>query len=152
MTSLVVTDSTPLGLLAMRPGLPAADRCRAWLRAVEAGGAEVVIPEIAVYETRRELIRITSSSRLRRLDDLIALHRYLPITTEAMERAAEFWAIVRQQGRPTAAPDALDGDCILAAQAATLARPGDLVLIATSNVAHLARFPGVDARSWETIA
>jgi hypothetical protein len=49
---------------------------------------------------------------------------------------------------------ALDVDAILAAQALTMtiAGDGDEVLIATSNVGHLARFPGIDAREWETIA
>ena len=151
MSDLITLDAGPVGLLCQRPGLPIADRCRTWARDVESGGSRVIIPEIAVYETRRELIRIGSASGLRRLDELKVLFEYLPITTEAMDAAAALWAAVRQAGIPTAHPQALDGDCILAAQAVTLARPGDVVVIATSNVGHLARFPGVDARPWESI-
>ncbi len=45
--------------------------------------------------------------------------------------------------------EALDGDCILAAQALMAAGPTDTVTVATDNVAHLSRF--VDAQLWETI-
>jgi hypothetical protein len=56
-----------------------------------------------------------------------------------MLKAAEFWAQVRRQGRPTADDKALDGDVILAAQAAILGQMEDTVLIATTNVGHLRR-------------
>ncbi len=45
----------------------------------------------------------------------------------------------------------LDADAILAGQATTLGGAGDVVTVATSNVGHLARFPGLDARQWATI-
>lgn len=35
---------------------------------------------------------------------------------------------------------------------ATIGAPGDEVVIATTNVRHLSRFPGVDARTWSEIA
>jgi hypothetical protein len=65
--------------------------------------------------------------------------------------AAEFWASLRQAGVPTASPDALDADAILAGQAALLGQPGDTVTIATTNRAHLNRFPGIDARIWDQV-
>ena len=61
-----------------------------------------------------------------------------------MMRAAELWAAARRAGLPTAGPDALDGDCILAAQALLSVGPSDTVTVASDNVAHLSRF--VDAR------
>ena len=72
---------------------------------------------------------------------------YLAITTSAMRQAATFWAEARQQGRPTAADPALDGDVILAAQAATLGRVD--VIVATTNARHLSRF--VPAELWSDI-
>jgi hypothetical protein len=74
---------------------------------------------------------------------------YAPITTDVMLRAAELWAAARSAGLPTAGPDALDGGCILAAQAQLSVGPGDTVTVATDNVAHLSRF--IDAELWETI-
>jgi hypothetical protein len=52
--------------------------------------------------------------------------------------------------RTTVAPEALDGDCILGAQALRAVGPFDTVIVATDNVAHLSRF--VDAQLWETIS
>ena len=54
-----------------------------------------------------------------------------------MRLAAEFWSQVRRAGLPTADPQALDADCILAAQATLLGGPGDDIVIATTNVGHL---------------
>ena len=98
----------------------------------------VLIPEIADYEVRRELLRANKARGLARLDALAGLLEYLPLTTAAMRQAAVFWAQARQQGRPTADDKALDGDVILAAQAMTLGAAD--VVIATTNVGHLSRF------------
>ena len=111
-------------------------------------GARVIVPEIADYEVRRELIRARRTGGITRLDALIAQVDYLALTTRAMRQAATFWAEARQQGRPTAADPALDGDVILAAQAATLELTD--VVIATTNVRHLSRF--VPAALWFDIA
>jgi len=105
------------------------------------------VPEIADYEVRRELVRADKTQGIVRLDALIALIEYLPITTEVMRQAAQFWALARQQGKPTAADPAPDGDVILAAQAATLGAMD--VVIATTNVGHLSRF--VPAQLWHEI-
>jgi len=97
----------------------------------------VLVPEIADYEVRRELLRANKVRGLTRLDALATLLEYLPLTTVAMRQAAVFWAQARQQGRPTADDKALDGDVILAAQAMTLGATD--VVIATTNVGHLWR-------------
>jgi predicted nucleic acid-binding protein len=101
-------------------------------------GIRVIVPEIADYEVRRELLRAKKERGLSRLDALASRLEYLPITTAAMRRAAVFWAEARQQGQPTADDKALDGDVILAAQAMTLGVAD--VVIATTNVGHLSRF------------
>jgi hypothetical protein len=76
----------------------------------------------------------------------------LPVAmTDAIVGAAEFWAMVRESGIPTSSPDALDADAILAGQASLAGQPGDTVTIATTNLAHLNRFPGIDARVWDQI-
>jgi hypothetical protein len=129
-------------------------RCLNWVNPLSTTGATVVVPEIAHYEVRRELFRIRAVGSLRRLERYLARRSgliHLPPTTDAMIKAAEFWAFVRQTGVPTASPDALDADAILAGQAALAGQPGDAVTIATTNLAHLSRFPGIDAQTWDRI-
>jgi predicted nucleic acid-binding protein len=109
----------------------------------------VFVPEIADYEVRRKLIQIRATAGIRRLNQVKATLDYAPLTTDVMLLAADLWAAARSAGMPTAPPEALDGDCILAAQALIAAGPVDTVTVATDNVAHLSRF--VDARLWETI-
>lgn len=138
--------------MASKPhGKSDGDRCRAWMRVLDALGARIFLPEIADYEVRRELLRTKAWAGLSGLDRLRPLLDYDPITTQTMRLAADLWAVIRQSGKPTADPQALDADCILAAQALRLGNPGDVVSIATTNPVHLSRFAGVDARPWETI-
>jgi hypothetical protein len=154
MARLILLDSGPLGLVVRAPSKPQVVRCLAWLKAISATGATVVIPEIAHYEVRRELLRIRAVGSLRRLDyalDPGSGFKYLTLSTDAIIKAAEFWAFLRQSGIPTASPDALDADAILAGQVALAGQPGDTVTIATTNLAHLNRFPGIDARVWDQI-
>ena len=147
MSRTILLDSGPLGLATNPRGSEAATACSRWLHRVAVGGSTVMVPEIADYEVRRELIRAGRTKGIERLDALISEVEYLAITTATMRRAATFWAEARQQGRPTAADPALDGDVILAAQAATLGRAGTIVT--TTNVRHLTRF--VPAKLWTDI-
>jgi predicted nucleic acid-binding protein len=121
--------------------------CAAWLQDLLAGGVDVVVPEIADYEVRRELLRAEKTHGLARLNELAGALQYLPITSAAMRQAAAFWAQARKAGRPTAPDPALDADAILAGQAAAM--PAANVVIATTNVGHLSRF--VAAVQWHTI-
>ena len=144
MSRIIVLDSGPLGLVTNPGGSKEAAACGRWLLNAATGGAMVMVPEIADYEVRRELLRARRTAGIARLDALITHVEYLAITTSAMRQAATFWAEARQQGRPTAADPALDGDVILAAQAATLGQVD--VIVATTNARHLSRF--VPAELW----
>ncbi|MFT5193680.1 MAG: putative nucleic acid-binding protein [Cellvibrionaceae bacterium] len=135
---VVVLDTGPLGLLTNPKRSEMNRACNHWLQGVALAGTRIIVPEIADYELRRELLRANKSNGLKRLDALIQALDYLPITTEAMRQAAGFWAQARQQGQPTAGDNTLDGDMILAGQVATL-RENEIV-IATTNVGHLSRF------------
>jgi predicted nucleic acid-binding protein len=148
---IIALDSGPAWLLCLAPGKTEADRCRTWIAAIKATGARIVLPEVVDYETRRELLRSKATAGLRRLDTLRADVEYLPISTPAMAHAAELWADARNSGKVTAPPEALDGDCIVAAQAMEAAGPGVVPIVATTNAKHLIWFPGVDARDWKVI-
>jgi predicted nucleic acid-binding protein len=112
-----------------------------------ANGHRVILPELADYEIRRELIRAKKVNGLKRLDTLKATLEYLPISTGAMLKAAEFWAEACWRSSQTADDKALDGDVILAAQAVTLGEPD--AIVATTNVDHLSRFVAAD--EWPNI-
>ena len=138
MSRPVMLDTTPLGKLVN----PNADREIAdWYARLAQAKIRIIIPEIADYELRRELLRIRSVRALQRLDQLEAVHSYAPITTGVMRQAARWWAQARNRGRPTADPKELDGDVILAAQALEAG-----AIVATENVGHLSFF--VEAKHW----
>ncbi len=148
---LVILDTGTLGLLTHPRARPDALACRQWAHALLAVGTRVIVPGIADYELRRELIRARKTLGLRRLDAVRAGFEFDPITQVALDKAAELWAAVRNAGLTTAHPAALDGDAILAAQTILGADAGDVVTIATNNARHLSRVPGIDARHWSSI-
>ena len=149
MSLIVLLDAGPLGMITNPKSSPENEACKNWLASLAYNGVEVVIPEIADYEVRRELLRAGKDRGLGRLNALKAMLGYAPITTTVMLKAAEFWATARNVGRPSADDASLDADMILAAQAGALVRAGDETVIATTNVRHLALF--ASARMWREI-
>ena len=149
MDRVVVLDAGPLGLISNPRQTPLSYACSRWSQELVLAGVAITVPEIADYEVRRELLRANKRLGLSRLDAVIRVLDYRPIDTAAMRRAASFWAQARQQGQPTAAPAALDADVSLAGQVAGLMAEGNNVVVATTNVRHLARY--VPASRWQDI-
>jgi len=147
----IALDATPLGLLVQPFTSPNRDRCRKWLLNKVAGGSSILLPEIADYEVRRELVRAKKTNSLVSLNAFAGNPQitYLPITTQAMRLAAELWAQARNRGTPTAHPKALDADVILAAQVLSAGYNPTDFCIATWNVTHLAQF--APSEGWESI-
>jgi len=149
MSVVILLDAGPLSLVT-NPGASSETRaCNLWLEELILGGIQVKVPEIADYEVRRELLRADKVEGIKRLDALQKYIDYVPLTTQTMLKAAQFWAQVRKQGMPTADNKALDGDVILAAQAAMIKNEGHEVIIATTNVGHLSRL--ANAKEWRNI-
>lgn len=149
MSRIIILDSGPLGMVTNPQAKPPYLECQLWLDSLLQKGEMVILPEIADYEVRRELIRAGKERGIRKLDLFKNVLTYRPLTTEVMLLAAQLWAQARMRGRPTAEANALDGDVILAAQAILEASEGNQVVIATTNVGHLSQF--VDAREWRLI-
>lgn len=147
MSAAIVLDATPLGLLCHPRNPPHVASCRQWLANLDAAGRRILVPEIADYEIRRELLRLGSHNALINLDVLSSKLEYLPISTPAMRIAAEMWAKARSSGQPTASHLAIDADVILAAQAHSMKTPA---IVATGNPKHLTQF--VSAELWSKIA
>jgi predicted nucleic acid-binding protein len=124
MSRLIILDSGPLGMVTNPKAKDDTLACQEWLKALLQRGERVIIPEIADYEVRRELIRAGLLRSIRRLDALKQTLEYVPLQTDTMLLAAKLWAEARQSGQPTADPKALDGDVILSAQARLLCNQG----------------------------
>jgi len=150
MSKHILLDSGPLGIFSNHGKSQIISDCRAWAAKHQQQGNVLVVPEIADYEVRRELLRAGKSIGIERLDLIKSTFAYLPLTTAVMLRAAQFWAQARKSGRPMAVDAALDADVILSAQAAILIDEGSAVVIASSNPRHLSMF--VPAAEWQTIS
>ncbi len=126
------------------------DLCHQWIVDCELAGHQVLIPAIAYYETLRELERRQATSQIERLKRFcLQPHRFIPLKREHLETAAQLWGQSRRKGLPTAHPQALDGDVILAAQTLSLGVPRDELIVATTNLVHLSQF--VPADLWTNI-
>lgn len=148
MSRAILLDTSVLSLVSNPKSSPLVAACRQWAETLVKRGNRVMIPEIADYELRRELLRARKIRGIAKLDSLSPPLVYLPITTIAMRQAAAFWAQARQKGQPTAADNTIDCDMILAAQAVTLGTP--YFIIATTNIKHLSPF--VPADLWQNIS
>lgn len=150
MSRIILLDSGPLGLITNPSASEENRECNVWIQTRLREGDRVMVPAISDYEIRRELLRAGKTKGLARLDGLKSVVGYIPLTSEALLQAAEFWAQARRSGKPTASDSALDGDVILCAQAAEITRLGHETVIATTNVKHLEIF--ADARLWREIS
>ena len=141
MPEKIILDATPLGKIAHpSPSI----EIKQWLDQHIAGETILIVPEIADYEVRRNLILSKLDRSLARLDVLKRTLVFLPITSAMMLKAAELWADARRVGRSTADPKELDAGAILAAQAIEAG-----AIVATENVGHLGRY--VVAKHWRDI-
>lgn len=137
----LLIDTSILGQLC-HPAQEIARPVLDWIESILLSGASdrVYLPEVCDYELRRKLLHLIAKGQsthksIQRLDELGKLLEYLPLDTAMMRKAAEFWSDARLRGQPTAKENSLDGDVILAAQAASIA--GTIV---TTNRKHLSQF------------
>ncbi|NEP91225.1 MAG: type II toxin-antitoxin system VapC family toxin [Okeania sp. SIO2C2] len=155
---IVILDSGVLGLLASpvknisQAKYSEISQCNEWLYELLAKSRYVVTSQISDYEVRRELIRIKSEG-LEILDSLKDVVDFLPLTTEVMNKAAEFWAKARQNNIPTTDNKNIDADMIISAQWNILCQeaPGRGIYVATTNIKHLKIFVEEYAQNWRDI-
>lgn len=145
----IVLDTGPLGFLTHPNATTDSIECCKWFQARSLAGDIFFIPEICDYELRRSLIRINSTNSLAKLDQLSAVVPCLPISTDAMKRAAQIWADMRNAGTPLAPDGALDGDVILAAQVLIAEQSFGPMTVATTNTKHLDLL--VTAKMWRDV-
>ena len=142
-TRPVILDSGPLGQLC-NPRPQRHLEIKLWLATLCALELPVIVPAIVDYEVRRNLVLEGLTASLELLDELNARVTVLAPSAGVYQAAAGIWAHARRHGRATSHPLDLDVDVIVAALAIETG-----AVVATDNVAHLARF--VDARPWSAI-
>jgi predicted nucleic acid-binding protein len=137
---IIVLDTFPASSVGKRSGTTASvlDQCRQWIEACEAAGHRILVPAIAYYEALRELELRQAATQIARLQAFcLQPRRFIPLTTQHLETAARLWGQQRRAGQPSADPQALDCDVILAAQALSLGVAAPELIVATTNPAHL---------------
>jgi predicted nucleic acid-binding protein len=150
VSQFIFLDSGPLGLLTHPRQTDEVTAITGWLSRMLKSGSRVLVPAIIYYELKRELLRANKPFSVGRLDAFSrASNRYIPLTDKALHLAAELWAKVRQDGRPTAHSKELDIDVLLAAQILSFGAPASSVVVVTTNAKHLSHF--VNAKSWQDI-
>ena len=151
MSLTVFLDAGPLGLVTNPKKTPDTIAAAQWMIDMEAAGHRFIVPAIADYEVRRELVRAGKQRGLARLDAFIAAEpdRFLSVTDTALLLGAELWARARNAGTATADPKELDADVLIAAQALDMGLLSSDFIIATVNVGHLAQF--APAALWTNI-
>jgi predicted nucleic acid-binding protein len=137
----VLLDASPLGTLAHPRPNP---EIVAWLEGLLVAGVTVIVPSIADYEVRRNMLAEKMIKSIARLDILKTNLLYQPLSDTALQKAAELWAISKRAGKLPADPKELNCDVILAAQALEVGG-----MIATENIGHLSQF--VEAKHWKDI-
>lgn len=151
MNKVVLVDSTPLGQIT-HPNIK--PQVKNWLQNLNNQEIKLLIPEIADYELRRQLLLNNRVKSIKRLDDLIK-GRLILIDRKTVLKACELWAWIRKQGLPTADRENIDGDVILSAQAILQTEFYYEVIIVTENVKHISRFSsyGISIIKWsETLS
>jgi len=143
---IVFLDTGPLGLITNPKTSPETIAAAEWVYNMEAAGHRFLVPAIADYEVRRELVR---AGKIRGVAMLNAFNsaepdRFLSLSDPALLCAADLWARSRNSGVPTADPRELDGDVLIAAQALDAGYPSTDFVIATTNPGHIEQFAPCD--------
>lgn len=74
MSKILLLDSGPLGMVTTpKAKSPIYQECKVWFNSLEEKGYTIILPEIADYEVRRELIRANKVVGIQRLDELKAV-------------------------------------------------------------------------------
>jgi len=136
VSRVLFLDSGPLGLITHPQRSAEVLAVTEWLSRCLLSGCRVIVPAIVYYELKRELLRAKKTFSIRRLEAFLEATpgRYVPLSDEALQLAAELWAKSRQEGQPTAHAKALDVDVILSAQALLFgAAPGEVVIVHESE-------------------
>jgi hypothetical protein len=156
---IVFLDTNILGLISnSNTSFDECQQCDKWFTTLSVRGVRFVTSDICDYEVRRGLISsfIRSGKLASGINGLNSLKtdgllEFLPVSTEALDLAANLWARASNEGLTTRDDKNIDVDIIISAQYQILRdeHPGQQVIVATTNLKHLSRF--CEAARWQDI-
>lgn len=157
MSRVIFIDAGPLGIITnpKTPPAPLTVAVLRWALDLASAGHRLIVPSIADFEVRRELLRAGNLESVAALDawNTAQPDRYLPLSDSGLRLAARLWAQARNTGSLPADPKELNGDVLIAAQTldyqATYSLALTDVIVAPVNVGHLSLF--VPADVWSNI-
>jgi hypothetical protein len=151
MSKTIFLDTGVLGLMTNPNKSQEVLDCLQWAVDMLNAGHHFIVPSIADYEVRRELIRAGKTNGIVLLNAWNAgtPDRYFPLSDAALHRAAPLWAQTRNAGKSTCDPKELDCDVLIACQALDFGLPSSHFIVATTNIGHLSLF--VPAEKWGNI-
>lgn len=164
---IVFLDTNILGLICNKNiSFDECQQCKKWFDTLFLRGVRIVTSDLCHYEVMRGLI--SSSIRLSKAGfqptneaapgikslELLKVDgflEFLPVSTEALDLAANLWARAFTSGQTTRDEKDIDIDIIISAQYQLLRDefPGQRVIMATTNLKHLSIF--CDAANWRDI-
>jgi hypothetical protein len=156
---IVFLDTNILGLVTnANASFDECQQCEKWFSILSIRGVRFVTSDLCDYEVRRGLIG--SSMRAGKIPPGIevlnslktdGLIEFLPVSTLALDLAANLWARASIDGRSTRDEKNIDIDIIISAQYQIIRDefPGRRVVVATTNLKHLSLF--CDAANWRDI-
>jgi hypothetical protein len=94
MSKTVCLDTTPLGIVTNPKKPKITQEALQWVAKLVRAGHKIVVPAIADFELRRELVRAGNVDGVSSLDafNQAKPDRYLPLTDTALRRGADLWA------------------------------------------------------------
>ncbi len=156
---IVFLDTNILGLICNKNvSFDECQQCKKWFDTLFLRGVRIVTSDLCHYEVMRGLISssIQSAEPAPGLKSLELLKtdgflEFLPVSTEALNLAANLWARAFTSGQTTRSEKDIDIDIIISAQYQLLKDefPGQQVIMATTNLKHLSIF--CDAANWRDI-
>jgi hypothetical protein len=152
---IIFLDTGPLGLVTNPKKPTLTVDALQWAANHIRAGNRIMVPAIADYEVRRELIRLGKTAGIVSLNawNSAPSDRYVPLTDSALQLASTLWAQSRKAGAVTADPKELDCDVLIAAQSleyqAVHGLASNAIIIATVNIGHLSHFLPADL--WQNI-
>jgi hypothetical protein len=156
---IVFLDTNILGLISNKNiSFDECQQCKKWFDTLFIRGVRIVTSDLCHYEVMRGLISSSIRSAeaapgIRSLELLKAdgFLEFIPVSTEALDLAANLWARAFTSGQTTRDEKDIDIDIIISAQYQILRDefPGQRVIMATTNLKHLSIF--CDAANWRDI-